>query len=51
MSSIIGVLLLAVGSVFAVVLMSCFALAKRADERQEEIFGSLSENCNSGDLS
>ncbi len=50
MSSIIGVLVLVAGSVFTVTLMSCFALAKRADERREEIFASLSEDCSSVDF-
>ncbi len=50
MSSLIGILVLVAGSVFTLTLMSCFTLAKRADERREEIFASLSEDCSSVDL-
>jgi hypothetical protein len=49
MSLIIYALFVTVGSVFAVAFMSCFALAKRADEQREEIFAVLGENCHPKD--
>jgi hypothetical protein len=49
MSLIISVLLLLAG-LFTVAMMSCFAMAKLADERKEKIFASFCENCGSGDV-
>jgi len=49
MSLIIGALLFVAGGVFTVALMSCFAMAKAADEGKKVIFASFSEDCSSGD--
>jgi hypothetical protein len=43
MSLIMGALIFIAGGVFSVALMSCFALAKLADQRREKIFASFSE--------
>jgi hypothetical protein len=50
MSLIVGALIFIAGGVFTVALMSCFALAKLADERREKDSLPYSEGGGSEDL-
>ncbi len=50
MSLIMGALIFIAGGVFTIALMSCFALAKLADERREKIFASFGEGGGSEDF-
>jgi hypothetical protein len=50
MSLIVCTLVFITGGFFTVTLMSCFAVAKLADERREKIFVSLGEGGSSKDL-